>query len=139
MTSKILNATEVKARVLHMLENNPNVSFATFGDDYPDVRVLMVVAKESIHSIWFAVGAESNKVAQLRKNPKAAIYGYNETTMKEFRLYGTVELLSDLASRQKIWNDVKEHFPEGIDSMIVMCFNTDHGSYDSYGHENGKF
>ena len=122
-----------------MLEDNPNVAFATFGDIYPDVRMLMVITKENIHSIWFAVGVESNKVAQLRKNPKAAVYGYNETAMKEFRLFGTVELLSDLASRQKIWDDVKEYFPEGIESMIVVRFSTEHGAYDSYGRENGTF
>jgi len=140
MTPKILDPTEAKAHVLKMLEHSPYVSFATQGlDGYPDVRALMVVAKDNIHSIWFAVEAESKKVAQLRSNPKAAVYGYNDAMMCEFRLFGSVELLSDIGSRQKVWKDVESYFPEGIDSMIVLRFDTDHGVYDSYGVESGKF
>ena len=55
MSIKILDAAEAKSRVLQILEKNPFVSFATFGTDgYPDVRVLLVAAKDSTDSIWFA-------------------------------------------------------------------------------------
>ena len=63
-------------------------------------------------------------------------------TMTEFRLFGNVELLSDSVARKKIWRDeFIEHFPDGIDSptMIVLRFNTDHGVYENYMKENGKF
>ena len=139
MTAITLDATEAKSRVFRMLEKNPIVSFATFGDDYPDVRALLVVGKDDVNSIWFTVEVESNKVAQLRKNPKAAIYGYDAESMTEFRLFGNVEPFSDSASRQRFWNDVKEYFPNGIDSMIVLRFNTERGVYDNYGKETGKF
>jgi general stress protein 26 len=145
MNPKILNPAEAKSRVVQMLEKVPFVSFATFGDAYPDVRVLAVSAKDGVDSIWFATSTESGKIAQLRKNPKAAIYGYEAscmTEMREFRLFGTVELLTDSASRQKIWHDdYIQHFPEGIDSptMIVVRFNTESGVYDDYFKETGKF
>ena len=143
MSPKILDAAESKSRVLQILEKNPFVSFATFGsDNYPDVRVLLVAAKDSTDSIWFATITDSSKIAQLQKNPKAAIYGFDMETMTEFRLFGNVELLSDSAARQKIWRDeFIEHFPDGIDSptMIVLRFNTDHGVYENYMKEIGKF
>jgi general stress protein 26 len=142
MTPKILDAAEAKSLVIQMLEKNPFVSFATFGDPYPDVRVLLVAAKDGVDSIWFATETESSKITQLRKNPKAAIYAYDMEGMMEFRLFGKVELLSDSAARQKIWREeFVEHFPEGIDSpnMIVMRFNTERGIYDNYMKENGKF
>jgi general stress protein 26 len=145
MPPKILDAAEAQSRVLAMLEKIPFVSFATFGDGYPDVRVLAVAAKDSIDAIWFATSTESPKIAQLQKNPKAAIYGYEIVdcnTMSEFRLFGTVELLTDSASRQKIWHDEYiQHFPEGKDSptLIVLRFKTDHGMYDDYFKETGKF
>ena len=143
MNPKVLDAAEVKSRILQILEKNPFVSLATFGlNDCPDVRVLLVAAKDDVDSIWFATSTDSGKIAQLQKNPKAAIYGFDFEAMTEFRLFGKVELLSDSASRRKIWrDDFIQHFPDGVDSptMIVLRFDTDHGAYDSYGREMGKF
>ena len=150
MNPTVLDAADAKSRILQMLEKNPFVSLATCccasgiigSNDWPDVRVLLVAAKDGVDSVWFATSTESSKIAQLRKNPKAAIYGYDMEAMTEFRLFGNVELLSDSASRQKIWrDDFIQHFPDGIDSptMIVLRFDTDHGVYDSYGREIGKF
>lgn len=142
MAPKILDSTETQSRILQMLGKSPFVSFATFSGDYPDVRVLLVAAHDGTDSIWFATSTESSKIEQLRKNPKAALYGYDLEVMKEFRLFGTVELLCDSAARQKVWrNDFIEHFPDGIDSptMIVLRFNTEHGVYGDYMTEIGKF
>ena len=143
MTPKMLDAAETRSRILQMLEKSPFVSFATFGPDgYPDVRVLLVATKDGTDSIWFATGTESAKIPQLQKNPKAVVYGYDMETMTEFRLFGAVELLSDSVARQKIWrDDFIQHFPDGIDSpsMIVLRFNTDHGVYENYGKEKGRF
>jgi general stress protein 26 len=143
MNPQMLDVAETKLRVLQMLDKETFVSLATFGmDDYPDVRVLLMVAHDGVDSIWFATETTSGKIAQLQKNPKAAIYGYSRETMTEFRLFGKVELLTDTASRQKIWKDEYiQHFPEGINSptMVILRFNTDHGAYDSYGREVGKF
>ena len=143
MEPRILDATEAKSRILQMLDKETFVSLATFGTDaYPDVRVLLVAAKDGVDSIWFATETTSSKIAQLRKNPKAALYGYDMETMTEFRLFGSVAMLTDAASRRKIWQDVfVQHFPDGVDApnMIVLRFNTDHGIYDSYGREAGKF
>jgi len=115
---------------------------ATFGTDgYPDIRVLVVSANDGVETIWFSTGTDSSKIAQLRKNPKAAIYGYDAEAIVEFRLFGTVELLSDAASRRKVWKeDYTQHWPGGVDSpdMIVLRFNTDHGVFDSYS-QTGRF
>ena len=143
MEPKILGATEVQSRIEQMLGKESFVSLATFGTGgYPDVRVLLVAANDGVDSIWFATGTESGKIAQLQKNPKAAVYGYDRESMTEFRLFGTVELLSDSASRRKIWrDDFIQHFPDGVDSptMVVLRFKTDYGMYDSYGREIGKW
>jgi len=142
MIPKILTAEEAKSHVLQVLEKNPFISFATFGETYPDVRVLLVAANDGTDAIWFAVETTGNKIAQLRKNPKAALYGYDMELMTEFRLFGTVELLTDTASRQKVWRDeFVQHFPGGVNcpTMIVLRFNTECGVYDNYGKETGKF
>ena len=142
MNPAIIDAQTAKSRILQMLEKNPFVAFGTLGvDGWPDLRALLVAAKDGVESIWFATSTDSPKVAELKQNPKAVIYGY-DMEMVEFRLFGNVELLSDSVSRQKIWqDDFIQHFPDGIDSpdMIVLRFDTDHGIYDCYGKETGKF
>ena len=143
MSPAILDTATAKSRILQLIEKNPFVSFGTLGsDNWPDLRVLLVAAKDGVESVWFATSTDSAKIAELKRNPKAVIYGYEMEPMAEFRLFGNVELLSDSASRQKIWqDDFLQYFPGGIDSpeMIVMRFDTDHGVYECYGKESGKF
>ncbi len=143
MTPKQLNPTEAKTQTLNLLEKTPFVTFGTSGQDgWPDVRVLLVAAKDGVDTVWFATGIDSAKIGELKATPKAVIYGYDAEQMAEFRLFGTVSLLTDAAARRKIWqDDFIRHFPGGIDSpdMIVLRFDTDHGLYDRYGTEIGKF
>ncbi len=143
MTPKQLNPTEAKTQTLALLEKTPFVAFATNGQGgWPDVRVLLVAAKDGVETFWFATDIDSPKIGELRKDPKAVIYGYEVEGMAEFRLFGTVTLLTDAAARRKIWqDDFVRHFPGGIDApnMMVLRFDTDHGFYDCYGTESGKF
>ncbi len=143
MNPKQLDAAETKDRILKAFDKIPFVSFGTFGaNGWPNVRVLLVAAKDGIETIWFATGSTSSKIAELKANPKAIIYGYDAEAMQEFRLFGKVELLTDSASRRKIWKDeYVEHFPDGVDSpdMVVLRFDTESGFFDCYMRENGKF
>ena len=138
-----LNAAEVKDRIQKAFGKIPFVSFGTFGTNgWPNVRVLLVAAKDGIETVWFATSVNSPKIAELKANPKAIIYGYDGEAMQEFRLFGKVEMLTDSASRQKIWKDEYiEHFPEGIDSpdMVVLRFDTESGFFDCYMRETGTF
>lgn len=138
-----INAAETKDRIQKAFEKIPFVSFGTFGaNGWPNVRALMVVVKDGVETIWFATDTTSSKIAELKANPKAILYGYDVESMMEFRLFGKVEMLTDSVSRQKIWSDeMIQHFPGGIDSpdMVVLRFDTESGFYDCYGKETGKF
>jgi general stress protein 26 len=138
-----LNAAETKDRIQKAFEKIPFVSFGTLGTNgWPNVRALMVVVKDGVETLWFATETTSSKIAELKANPKAILYGYDVESMLEFRLFGKVEMLTDSASRQKIWSDeMIQHFPDGIDSpnMVVLRFDTESGFYDCYGKEIGKF
>ncbi len=143
MNPKQLNAAETKDRIQKAFEKIPFVSFGTFGaNGWPNVRVLLVAAKDGIEAVWFATGSDSPKIAELKADPKATIYGYDGEAMQEFRLYGKVEMLTDAASRRKIWKDeFIEHFPGGVDSpdMVVLRFDTGSGFFDCYMRETGTF
>jgi general stress protein 26 len=142
MTAKILDAAKTNTRILQMLDKSPFVSFATFGEGYPDVRVLLVVTKDGTDTIWFATETGSSKLEQLQKNPKVTLYGHDVKEMKEFRLFGSVELRVDPEARHKIWrDDLIQHFPGGINSpnMVILRFATAHGTYSDYLTETGRF
>jgi Uncharacterized stress protein (general stress protein 26) len=138
-----LSAAAAKAAAMKALETTPFVAVATFGPDgWPDLRTLAVAAKDGIDTLWFATGTDGKKVAELKANPKSAIYGYDPQSMKEFRLFGSIELLSDSASRRKAWrDDFAQYFPDGVDSpnMVVMKFTMHHGEYTSYDAGVGTF
>ncbi len=150
MNPQQLNSTETKERILGAFEkigrcasNCEIVSFGTIGlDGWPNVRVLLVAARDGVDTIWFATGADSKKIAELKANPKATIYGYDGEAMQEFRLFGQVDMRTDAEARQKIWrDDFIEHFPGGMDSpdMVVLQFKTESGFFDSYMREVGTF
>ena len=143
MNPKQLDADETKDRIQKAFEKIPFVSFGTFGaNGWPNVRVLLVAERDSVETIWFATETTSSKIAELKENPKAIIYGYDPEPMLEFRLFGKVEMLTDSASRRKIWKDEYiEYFPDGIDSpnMVVLRFDTESGVFDCYEKETGKF
>ncbi|MGL4595206.1 MAG: pyridoxamine 5'-phosphate oxidase family protein [Thermoguttaceae bacterium] len=143
MNPTVLDVQTTKSRILALLEKTPVISFGTCGpNEWPNVRALLVAAYDGVETLWIATSVASTKVAELKSNPKAVIYGYNCEAMQDFRLFGNVDLLSDSASRKKIWrDDFIKYFPEGIDSpdMIVLRFNTDHGTYNCYARETGTF
>ncbi len=133
MNTPKLSPADAKATALKTLESLPApfVSFATSGTDgWSDLRMMAIAAHDGVDTLWFGTSTESKKAAQLKVNPKAVVYGYDPGSMKEFRLFGKIELLSDAASRRKIWqDDFLQYFPEGVDSptFLVMKFMTERG------------
>ena len=140
-----LSDADAKVAALQALESLacPSIALGTSGlDGWTNLRMMAIANHDGIDTIWFATTNTEQKVAELKANPKAAIYGYDSETMSEFRLFGTVELLSDPASRRKAWReDFIQYFPEGVDtpSLIVLKFTTDHGKYVDYQKGAGTF
>ncbi|MGL4942433.1 MAG: pyridoxamine 5'-phosphate oxidase family protein [Thermoguttaceae bacterium] len=133
MNIKQLTPNETRKAAEKFLQGRCPLVMATTGDDgFPDVRCLAVGATDGVDAIWFATETHSTKSAQLKKNPKAALYAYNSQEFGECRLYGTVEFLSDRASREKVWKDsYAMYWPDGIDSpnMVVLKFKIERCRY----------
>lgn len=103
-------------------------------DGFPDVRALALGAADGTDTIWFSTSMVSKKVRQLAANPRASIYGVDFEGYSEIRLFGTVEILTDMESKKKVWKDgYTEYWPDGIESpdMGVLKFTTLRGEYSS--------
>lgn len=108
---------------------------ATYGENnYPNIRAMEATQSEGLRVLWFITGANADKTKELQKNPKCTVYS---TTMEdnqnyvEIRLYGSVEILNDSASRAANWKEgYKAYFPGGKDdpSLRVLKFTTHSGT-----------
>ena len=106
----------------------------TTGEDgRPDVRAMAVVEAEGLKTIWMMTGKCSDKYRQLSKNPACLIYATelaDTADYLELRLWGTMELLDDAASRARAWrDDYACYFPEGQadPNLCVLKFTADSG------------
>lgn len=133
MKESELSRKEARAKAEKLLDATKIVFLATNGSHgHPNVRAMMPVKCEGVEKLWFCCDLESSKIIELVKSDKAVVYGYAPRTLAEFRLWGSVEILEDTASRKLVWNDeLKKHFPGGVNdpTMRVLRFDVISGLY----------
>ena len=145
MDTPKLAPADAKVAALKALESlmPPFISLATLGPDgSPDLRMMALAARDGIGTLWFGTSTESKKFAQLKTDPRAVVFGYDASSMREFRLFGKIELLNDPASRRKIWHDdFLGYFPDGVDSpnLVVLKLTVERGEYASVDAGVGTF
>ena len=138
MQYREIPSEEVKIQALRLLKrtNGRTVTMATWGaDGYPDLRPLMLCGHDGLETLWFGTALATRKAAQLGLDPKCTIHGLSEDGGMEFRLFGTVQLLTDAASRRRIWQDgFLQYFPDGVDSpaLGVLRFTSVRGEYRAF-------
>lgn len=142
METKTLSTEDAQNKAAEMIGRLCPFVLATIADDgFPDLRALALGASDNLQTIWFSTSLASKKVAQLRANPYAAVYGADHDGFSELRLFGTVEILTDTESKKKVWkDDYVQYWPEGIESsdMAVLKFTTHRGEFSSAA-EHGVF
>jgi general stress protein 26 len=75
--------------------------------------------------IWFVAHKSSPKITQINKNSKVCIVSFNEDTFRDIRLFGTIEVLTDMETKKCVWNDgLEPYFPGGINDpeLTVLKF-----------------
>lgn len=142
METKIISPDEARTKAAEMIGRLCPLILATIADDgFPDLRALALGVADDVRTIWFSTSITSKKVAQLRVSPYAAVYGADHDGFSELRLFGTVEILTDLKSKQTVWkDDYAQYWPEGVESsdMAVLKFTTVRGEFSSPA-EHGEF
>jgi general stress protein 26 len=83
----------------------------------PDIRALIKMENEGLKIIWFSTNTASRKIAQLEKNPKACVYFVDFDKWMGLTLAGTVEILRDPESRQRLWREgFERYYPKGVNA-----------------------
>ena len=99
---------------------------------YPQVKAMLTLEHESPAVHYFSTNTSSKRVGQLRNNPKASVYYCNEAAFKGALFTGTVEVLTDHATKARFWSDGCEvYYPQGVDDddYCILRFTADTVNY----------
>ena len=104
-------------------------------DGFPNMKAMLPPRKrEGIKEFWFSTNTSSKRAAQYRQNPNACIYFCDKRFFRGVMLRGTMEVLEDAASKEKIWQDGDTmYYPQGVTDLdyCVLKFITKDGRYYS--------
>jgi len=124
---------EAKGEGLALVNSAKIAMLGTNGDDgYPNIKAMIKVENHGLKRIWFSTNTSSKRVAQLLRNPKACVYFVDFDQWKGLMLVGTVEVLQDAESRQRLWTEGDEkYYPLGVTDpdYSVLRFTAKWGNY----------
>jgi len=83
-------------------------------DGFPNLKAMLTPRQRvGIRQFWFTTNTSSLRVSQYRENPQAAIYFYDKRFFRGVQLLGTMEVLTDSATKEEIWRDGDTRYYSG--------------------------
>jgi general stress protein 26 len=84
------------------------------GNGIPQFKEMIKTAAIGLKEFWFCSNTSSKRVVQIKKNPNASLYFYDEKTFEGLMLTGKAEVSYDDEKRKEFWNDgMKKYYPLG--------------------------
>ncbi|MDD5457356.1 MAG: pyridoxamine 5'-phosphate oxidase family protein [Candidatus Margulisbacteria bacterium] len=75
-------------------------------DGYPNIKAMLKPREQNgIKDFYFTTNTSSMRVTQFRANPKASLYFYDGRFFRGVMLIGTMNVLTDQATKDHIWRD----------------------------------
>ena len=128
--------TGIKELIAKMADTLP-VTFISSVDEngFPCTKAMLSPrVREGIKVFYFTTNTFSLRVAHYKANNKSCIYFCDSDGFKAVMLRGTMEVLTDTATKKKIWRDGDtEYYPGGIDdpNYCVLKFTATDGRFYS--------
>ena len=119
-----------------LIDHQPTAFIASVdADGYPAIKAMLAPRKrEGLKRFWFTTNTSSMRVAQYRKNPKAAVYFCDQRYFRGVMLRGRMEVCEDPATKQQIWREGDtQYYPKGPTDpdYCVLKFTATKGRYYS--------
>ena len=126
----------VKELIAQMADKLPIAYISSVDQEgFPWTKAMLKPRKrEGIKTFYFTTNTFSIRVAQYKANPKASIYFCDAKGFKGMMLRGTMEVLTDPASKEMIWRDGDEqYYPGGVTdpNYCVLKFTATDGRFYS--------
>lgn len=107
-------------------------------EGFPNIKAMLQPRKrEGIKTIFFTTNTSSMRVKQYQENNRASVYLCDRRFFKGAMLRGTMEVLTDSASKEMIWKDGDTmYYTEGVTDpdYCVLKFTAISGRYYSEFH-----
>ena len=126
----------VKDLIAKMADTLPIAYISSVDDEgFPCTKAMLAPRKrESIKTFYFTTNTFSLRVAHYKANPKASIYFCDEKGFMGMMLRGTMEVLTDAASKEMIWREGDtQYYPAGVTdpNYCVLKFTAIDGRFYS--------
>ncbi|MFA4824511.1 MAG: pyridoxamine 5'-phosphate oxidase family protein [Methanoregula sp.] len=122
----------LKEKILDVVEGPHPAAVATVAGGLPAVR-FMVLAGFPDMTFVGATMKNTHKVAELKKNPHAAIsiWSGKEFTDPYVEIKAKGEVHEDLATKKRYWNPMFEQYFKSVDNpdFVVLIFSADEITY----------
>ena len=108
---------DVEKTVGNMIDKLKTVFIGSIdAEGFPNIKAMLQPRKrEGIKVIYLTTNTSSMRVAQYRKNDRASIYFCDTRFFRGVMLRGTMEVLTDDASKEMIWQEGDTmYYPEGV-------------------------
>ena len=126
----------IKELIAQMADKLPIAYISSVDQEgFPWTKAMLKPRKrEGIKTFYFTTNTFSIRVAQYKANPKASIYFCDAKGFKGMMLRGTMEVLTDAASKEMIWHKGDEqYYPGGVTdpNYCVLKFTATDGRFYS--------
>lgn len=107
-------------------------------EGFPNLKAMLKPREQDgLRVFYFTTNTSSMRVRQYLNNPKASIYFYDARFFRGVMLKGTMEVLQDPASKERIWQDGDTmYYPLGVTDpdYCVLRFTAQTGRlYENFG------
>jgi general stress protein 26 len=105
----------LKKTILEFVKTYEYSNLITIDDsEIPKGRMMVNLPLEEDCIFWFATGAQSNKVKEIERNPKASVFVYRPSDHSSVSALGNAEIVTDETMKKKYWQEGwKTFWPNG--------------------------
>jgi general stress protein 26 len=127
---------------LSVIESSSNTIIGSVDEDgYPNMKAMLRPREhDGVKKFYFTTNTSSIRADQYRKNPKASIYFYSARFFKGLMLKGTMQVLEDQETKDRIWRDGDDmYYSKGVNDpdYCVLEFTAQSGRlYQNFKSEN---
>lgn len=138
----IIMTKEQEELATKMIDDLPIAYISSVDDEgFPWTKAMLAPrVHEGIKVFYFTTNTFSIRVAQYKANRKAGLYFCDEKGFRGLYLRGTMEVLTDAASKEKIWREGDtEYYPGGVTdpNYCVLRFTAIDGRfYNDFHHRS---
>ncbi len=110
-------AKDVTKTALAVVEKSGKTIIGSVDEEgFPNLKAMLKPREhDGLKTFCFTTNTSSRRVGQYRKNPKASIYFYDGRFFRGLMLKGTMEVLEDQGTKDRIWRDGDTmYYPGGV-------------------------